>query len=251
MIIGFFHPGSGLGNQLFRYLGTRVLAEDRGLKFGMIGTENFKGKSFMDLDMGEELNIPTHTEYPAGKLVADVDLPLWEENSIHYNPEINFVPDNTIIDGEFQDEKYFGHRLADLRVWLRTEVLQLPEDMCVINFRGGEFALFPELFLSKDYWDKGIAIMKGKNSNMKFEVHTDDPDLAKQFFPDYECIHDISLNWRSIRYAKNLIIANSSFPILPSLLNEDAHVIAPRYWARPHSNEWSMPQNYYRKFQYI
>lgn len=249
MIIGLWHPGSGLGNQLHRYVMARILARDKGYDFGMIGS--FKGKDFMKLS-NSDVNLPYTVENPAGKIIVESDLPLWEEGTNYYNPEINFVEDNTIIDGEFQDDKYFSHWINDVRMWLGVEPLKMPDDLCVINFRGGEFTVFPDLFLTQNYWDKGIAIMKGINSDMRFEVHTDDPETAQKFFPDYKCIRDMALNWRSVRYAKYSIIANSSFPILPSLLNENSKLtIAPRYWARPNTGEWHMPQNYYRKFMYI
>ena len=35
MIVGTFWKGSGLGNQLHRYVMTRVLAADKGFEFGM------------------------------------------------------------------------------------------------------------------------------------------------------------------------------------------------------------------------
>jgi len=55
-----------------------------------------------------------------------------------------------------------------------------------------------------------------------------------------------------IRHAKNLIIANSSFYILPALLNRRAEeVIAPKYWARRNTGVWATRQNFYRKFTYI
>jgi hypothetical protein len=94
--------------------------------------------------------------------------------------------------------------------------------------------------------------MKALKPHMRFEVHTDDIEEAKKFFPDYPITHDIGLNWRSIRYAKYLILANSSFAILPALLNLDVQkVIAPRYWARRNVKVWALPQNYYKKFNYI
>ena len=43
MIAGIIHNGSGLGNQLHRYIMTRVLAMDKNLDWGFIGKENFKG----------------------------------------------------------------------------------------------------------------------------------------------------------------------------------------------------------------
>ena len=57
MISGIFHKGSGLGNQLHRYVATRVLALDKGYKFSMVAPTNFKGESFMKLDMGIKADI--------------------------------------------------------------------------------------------------------------------------------------------------------------------------------------------------
>ena len=256
MIYGFTHPGSGLGNSLHRYIAMRVLALDKGYEWGVIGSENFKGKSFMNLDMGiQDKDWDYKVEYPAGKIVVNNNFPLWEEKTPFYNPEFNFIEDNTIIDGEFQDERYFGHRLNEVDEWLNAEALKISNRKCIIGFRGGEFALFPELFLTKEYWDEAIKLMKQKCHYLEFEVHTDDVELAQQFFPGYECIHDIGLNWRSVRNARYAIIANSSFYILPRLLKHhgdaEAVTIAPRFWARRNTKEWSMPQNFYKKFTYI
>lgn len=247
MIAGIFHEGSGLGNQLHRYVMTRVLALDKGYEWGMLSPENFKGSSFMDLDMGKPYNpLADYRSFQEKKVV---------ENNIDirgYDPEINFVEDNTIIDGEFQDERYFEHRLSEIREWLKVEPLEMPDDVCVINFRGGEYTLFPDLFLSREYWGEAILRILEAYPLMRFEVHTDDIETAKSYFPTYPIFKDIGLNWRSIRYAKHLILSNSSFAILPALLNENVkEVIAPRYWARHNTKTWSLPQNYYKKFTYI
>lgn len=254
MIAGYFHEGSGLGNQLHRYVATRVLAADKGYDFGMINPETFKGGSFMNLDIGvlmhtreQKLNQIKHLYNEKKVKENDVDIR-------GYDPEINFVQDNTLIDGEFQDPRYFEHRLGEVRLWLEVQPLFMRADVCVIGFRGGEYKLFPDLFLPQEWWDTNIQAMRMINPNMKFEVHTDDPETAKQFFPDFKIIHDISVNWRSIRYAKYAIIANSSFYILPRLLKhwEDEHTMtmAPRYWARHNTSVWALPQNYYKQFLY-
>lgn len=276
MIAGIFHKGSGLGNQLHRYVATRVLATDKGFDFGMVAPDNFKGRSFMKLDMGIETTLAYTTEDGTGKVIPIMTNPkgmkptLWEEKTSYYNPEFNFVHDFTIIDGEFQSEQYFGHRMKEIDEWLKVEPIDIPDDVCVIGFRGGEFAVFPELFLTPDYWAEGIKKMLEINPNMKFEVHTDDEKLAKVYWPDFKVIHDIGVNWRSMRYAKYAIIANSSFYILPRLLKRASEkwrrldfnkndrrekksiiTIAPRYWARRNTGEWSRPDNFYRAFQYI
>lgn len=246
MIAGIFHQGSGLGNQLHRYVATRVLALDKGYKWGMENPELFKGASFMKiewkLDPGSTY-VWDHTFQEKKVVENGVDIR-------SYDPEINFVQDNTIIDGEFQDPRYFEHRMGEVNEWLKVEPIEVPDDVCVIGFRGGEFYVFPELGLPKEYFEDGIKRMLEINPKMKFEVHTDDEVLAKQFFPDFKVIHDIGINWRSMRHVKHAIIANSSFYILPRLLSGGI-TIAPRYWARRNTGVWALPQNYYKQFKYI
>lgn len=258
MIAGIFHQGSGLGNQLHRYVATRVLARDKGYDFGMFCTEDgsgkelgFKGMSFMKLDMGQNpTEVPEWTEWNEKKVM---------ENGVDirgYDPEINFVNDNTIIDGEFQDLRYFSHRMREIEDWLKVEPLDVSDDTCVIGFRGGEYKAIPDLYLPHSYYQQAIDRMKERGIN-KFEVHTDDTEEAGRFFSylGVSIIHDIGINWRSMRYAKNAIIANSSFFILPRLIqhwgNGQALTIAPRYWARHNTKTWALPQNYYEAFSYI
>lgn len=255
MISGIFHPGSGLGNMLHRYVAVRVLTLDKNYHFGMVAPENFKGKDFMNLDMGRGGNSALKdfkVEYPAGKIVFPKGY-VWEEWDKHcYDPDINFVKEMTIIDGNFEDPRYFEHHLPEIREWLKTEELHISNGICVINFRGGEYQYVPELFLPLSYWQEAVSLMEKKHSGVQFEVHTDDPELAKKFFPNFPIIHDIGLNWRSIRYARHLILSNSSFAVLPALLNENVQeIIAPKYWNRYNVKEWAYPQNYYKAFTYI
>lgn len=248
MISGIFHQGSGLGDQLFRYITVRTLAEKKEYEFGMVNPDSFKGASFMKLAPVKYINDEKMNEWNE-KDVGDS-----EGNDIRsYDPEINFVQDNTIIDGSFEDEKYWVHNLDNIRNWLAVEPLEMPDDLCVIGFRGGEYYTNPELGLPKEYYDEAIVRMQLKYPFIRFEVHTDDVVSAQQFFPNFECIHDIGLNWRSVRYAKHLIIANSAFYILPSLLGEATEVIAPRYWARRNIKIWARPACYYSddRFLYI
>jgi hypothetical protein len=271
MILGILHKGSGIGDQLFSYIATRVRAADLGVDFGFVGKEFFKGASFMNLDWGIDPNTSGrtfgyHIEEPSGKLVFD-----WEPNKVlihelnkpYFDPEFKFISDGSVIDGYgAQDIRYFEHRLDEIREWLRTEHLFIHPDTCIINFRGGEYRAISDLFLPREYWDKAVKTMKEKNSRIEFEVHTDDPITAREFFPQFKIIdnrmitqdkqyENISLNWRSIRYARNVIISNSGFPIIPLLLNKEVNVIAPHYWAGRNVGEWRRPGNYYSKFQYV
>ena len=256
MIYGIFYQSSGLGNQLARYIATRVLALDKGYDWSMFYVPNdyskdkyFKGSGFMKL-LEERIQLaPAFGE----NIYNRFEEKKVRENGVDissYDPEFNFIKDNTVIDGEFQDEKYWAHREKEVDEWLKVELLDVPDDLCVIGFRGGEFAVYPDLFLTPEYWQEGIKMMREINPNMRFQVHTDDKPLAQQFFPDFEAIHDIGINWRSMRYAKYAIIANSSFFILPRWLSKGL-TIAPRFWGRRNVGVWSMNQNYYKRFLHI
>lgn len=233
MIAGIFHSGSGLGNQLFRFVGSRVLALDSGEEHGMVAPKLFKGAEFMELPI-KLANLPYGVQLNTGKTLV-------------YDSK-----DITIVDAEFQSELDFSHRLGEVREWLKVEPLYIPDDLCVISHRGGEYTIYPDLYLTNEYWDKAIKMMRDINPNMRFEVQTDDVASAKLQFPGFRIVHDIAHNWRSIRYAPYLIVGNSSFSILPSLLNENMEkIIAPKFHAGHNKGYWQEPQNQYKKYTYV
>jgi len=233
------HKGSGLGNQLFRYVGTKIIAMEKGEPHTMIAPELFKGKDFLKLDI--EPNVIKYTiKEPSGEVVPE-----------SYEG---------VLDGEFQNEKDFYPHIDKVREWLWTKPLYDPYEesehphtpLCVINFRGGEYVGVPELFLPQEYWDKALDMMWEMEPEMEYLVVTDDPITARKFFPDYTISHD-EHDWRMIRNADYLILSNSSFAILPAYLNEnEPYIVAPKYWARYNTREWLNTDNStYSKFTYI
>lgn len=250
MIAGIFHEGSGLGNQLHRYVAVRCLAKDLGVPFGMVNPHLFKGHTFIKLDMGT-LPYPSKMAYFQEKRVnhdrggEGIDVR-------DYDFDIQKVKDNTLIEGEFQDERYWIKHEKELNLWLQTDTLEVNKNMCVINFRGGEYKYFPDLYLTKDYWDKAVNRMKKINPKMFFQVRTDDVYEAQKFFPDFPVLHEMATDWLLLRYAKYIILSNSSFGILPAWLNKNARaIIAPKYWARRNIKIWSMKQNRYTRFTHL
>lgn len=249
MVYGLLHPGSGLGDQLFSYILTRVTARRLKTKFGFIG--DFKGKEFMQLDMGDQVFLKHYVDYPAGKIIIAEPHKLYEVKTHYFDPESQFIEEDTVIDGCLaQDTKYFEN--APLDTWLKVEPKEMPDNLCILNLRGGEFKFVPDLFLPKSYWEEAIKRMLEIMPDMEFQVHTDDLDLAEQYFPKYIAVKNIGENWRSVRFAKYSVVSNSAFGIIPSLLNTKSEMtIAPKYWGRRNRGFWSMPANYYSKFIYI
>lgn len=255
MIIGILHKGSGLGDQLFSYIATRVRAADLEVPFGFVGKEFWKGKGWMDLDFGKEVDTDIYAyfiEQPSGKLTFHSNHKVFELNKSYYDPEFNFIPDGSVIDGYgAQDIRYFEHRLDEVREWLKVEPLDMPDDLCVLNIRGTEYRTVKELFLPKSYWDKCIEKMKKVNSKMKFVIHTEDLALAHDWFPEYQAIHSLELNWKNVRFAKYLVLSNSAFGVIPALIGSAKTILSPRYWAGYNTRVWNRPNNFYKRFTYI
>lgn len=255
MISTPFYKGQGLGNQLANYVTLRAIALDKGYDFGIQSPENFKGASFMNLDMGlPVLNGITTVEGATPEKLPDGITQYYREEMIgngYYDPKIFDIEDGTLIHGNLQGEKYFEKNKDKIDEWLKVEPMNLSDDVCVINFRGGEYKYVEDFFLPKSYWGNAINIMLERNPNMLFEVHTDDQFTAQKFFPEYPIIQNIEFNWRSVRYAKNIILSNSSFGWFPAWLNDDSYVIAPKFWGRHNKGFWFLEQNKTEKFNYI
>lgn len=242
MIAGIFHEGSGLGNQLARYVFTRVRALDMGVDFGMVHPRNFKGFDFIGPWLGKPVEgIVREFQEKRVDDLSGVDIR-------PYDPRTREIKDNTVVDGEFQDERYFLHRLPEINKWLEVEPLEVKE--CVLAFRGGEFTLYPDLYLPEKYWRDAMDNMRKIDPDMKFRVVTDDFITANEMFPDLEVSHEIGHDWRSIRYAPYLILSNSSFGIFPAHLGDAKKIIAPLHFARHNTGVWALPQNCYSRFTY-
>lgn len=262
MISTPFYNGQGLGNQLANYVTVRTLALDKGFDFGVQFPERFKGAHFMNLDMGKLVTGGiTTTEGATPEKLPDGFKHYYREAFIDngdYDLDVIRVQDNTLIHGNLQGVKYFQNRKDEIREWLKVEPLEMPEDVCVINFRGGEYKYVKDFFLPHSYWRRCIEMMLEINPDMKFEVHTDDVEEATLFFPNsifkkpFSIIHDIAINWRALRYCHYAILSNSSFAIIPVWLNENVKkVIAPWGMGRYNTGEWLLKQNYVPEWTWI
>ena len=131
----------------------------------------------------------------------------------------------------------------------------LDENLCVINFRGGEYKNVLNLIPRKQYWLDSINQMLQINPQMKFVIVTDYPNCAKGYIGNYPCYHlDIGFDFYMVNNAKYLIIANSSFSWWASWLNTKSNlIIAPLYWAKHNVSNgyWSLGDSYTRFFSYM
>lgn len=270
MIVTEIYNGQGLGNQLACYVTTRVVAKDKGFEFGIKSPEKFKCLDFMDLDLGKSVvggTIP-YEGAPPTTLPNGIEHYFRERDVRHPNgsdiriddPLLEEIKDNTKIDGVFQSENRIIHRKEEIKQWLKIRPEKdcyefASDDICVLNFRGGEYASVAQFHLPKTYWVHTISRMLEINPNFRFIVITDDVLRASQYFPNFEVYHfDIAKDFSIIKNAHYLILSNSSFPYFATLMNENVkYILAPKYWGRYNISDgyWHCGYNIFRNHNYL
>jgi hypothetical protein len=253
-----------ISDQLFRLAICRTVAEKNGYKYGVnkiTSHDYFGGKEqmifFKDINYGEE----NHMQY--GEILPDTDN-IWEEKREphgHYTyhpfqPDIFNITPNTHItiycgqDANYLDKekcaKWYAVKdevIKESKRLLESANIKLDDDTCIVSARGGEYRGVPSLFLTHNYWDRAIKIMRDKNPNMKFICLTEDPEFYKSFF-DFPVLHfSCHTDWWAINNCKNAIVANSGFNMFPIWLNtNNPFVIAPYLWANHNvgaEEEWA------------
>ena len=262
MLITEFYHGQGLGNQLACYVTTRVIALDRGFEFGVMHPERFKGADFMSLDFGGLVVGGAGPEGgPPVKLPIGIKNYVRERSLVHPVANVDIrdcdyslreILDNTKLDGLLQGEQYILHRKKEIAGWLQTknfpEVEKLcASDVCIINFRGGEYLAVNDFHLKEKYWNDAIEQMRAVNPAMRFIVITDDITSARKVFPRFQVYHfSIGGDYFAINNASYLILSNSSFAWFPAWLNTKLKFcIAPKYWGRHNVSDgyWSLRSN--------
>lgn len=212
----------------------------------------------MNLDFGERVNGKSSAK-PSALLPPGIDYYVSEFRSVEpgsgvdvtrFDPLIMNVSDRSKIEGNFQSEDYIRHRKLEITKWFQsTFTVDVPEDVCVITFRGGEYKFHPDLMLSREYYESGMKAVLDVDARVKFLVVTDDPKLAQEYFGDIEIyshrrmrlphqfrVHPssraIGHDFTRLQRARYLILSNSSFSWWGAWTNLDAaFVVAPKYWA--------------------
>ena len=270
MVVTEIYKGQGLGNQLWCYVVTRVIAKEKGYDFGIKNPKNFKCLDFMDLDFGKDVVGGTGPEGgPPETLPEGIKYYYLEKRTNHpktgedirdHDRHLMNVLNETKIDGIMQDEQYIIKHKEDVCKWLTVKKEfecfdYASDDICVINFRGGEFMGVKNLFLPQKYWDYAVREMKKINPKFTFVVITEDVKTAKKFFPDFDVFHfSVSKDYAVIKNAHYLIMSNSTFAWFPAWTSKTLKfAIAPKYWASYNVSDgyWSCGYNLTSGWSYL
>ena len=268
-----------LGNHMWQYAVCRTIAEHKGYEWGINSSpthDYFNGDNqmkFMNIDFGKPVEGITkefHERWINIHHIDSVNVTVLDKRLYDIEDNTIMLGDNGAFGGLFQSEDYIIDRRSDVLKWftinddykkkyddqLSDMGISLDDDLCVINFRGGEYTGLYNVLLRREYWRDSINHMLKNNSNMKFLVITDDINLSKTFMPfDIPTVHvDVGFDFYVVNQAKWLIISNSSFGWWAAWLNTKCkEIIAPKYWARHNVScgYWATGDSYTRRFSYM
>ena len=254
MLATEFLHGQGLGNQLFAYVTTRVIARRLGYDFGIKGLQsagdsrvNKKGFYFMNLDYGKEVpdNLETYFEYRHA-----IHTDEWLHTDIRLtDKDLLSIPDNHIIYGNLQSEDYFYDELDLVKEWLKVRIMYEHDEtngknICVLNFRGGDMVGNPGAFVPRSYWKNAMEHMSLYNPDMEYCIVTDDIESANRMLPGIPAYHvDVAWDYVAIKNARNVICTTSTFSCFPLWTSKNLEMcIAPKYWFHHNLSQgwWSL-----------
>jgi Glycosyl transferase family 11 len=225
-----FEPGyfGFLGNQMFQYAAMRSLAEHH--KTHAVWPN---GKT-PDLRRWFRLEAVDYSQ----AVYALPPLAKYTETGFAFDEFFFHLPDNLILSGYFQSEKYFAH----ISHIIRREFVSLPrpqpQEAVSIHVRRGDYLSFPDHHppCSLQYYREAMEWFP----QAEFLVFSDDPGwcLANLKAPNVRIVtgqdpvQDMQL---MSACTKGHIIANSSFSWWGAWLdaNPDKVVIAPKAWFGP------------------
>lgn len=268
-----------LGNHMWQYAVCRSVAEKLGYEWGINSSpthdyhQGMNQMYFMNVDFGKPVEKITNQFYEKWTSIERNGRVI---NVTGYDPKIYEIPDGTILLGDngakgglFQTHRYFESK-EKVNSWFKIDSeyenkyekkieelgYKLDDNLCVINFRGGEYRSIPHVVCRKEYWADSINHMKSINPSMNFLIVSDDIPFAKSYMPfDIPAIHeDIGFDFYVVNKAKWLIISNSSFGWWAAYLNNDAKkIIAPKYFSCHNFSDgfWCLGESYTPGFYFM
>ena len=132
MIITELYNGQGLGNQLWCYVVTRVSADINGYDFGLMSTDKFKGKEFIDLDFGKPVIGGSGPEGGPPTFLPESITNYYKEKMTRHPNGIDItkfdagvfsVSDNTKLEGNLQSSEYiepYRDKIKELEEQIET-----------------------------------------------------------------------------------------------------------------------------------
>ena len=267
-----FHLVGGLGNQMFQYAAAKSLSIKRGIPFKVFYQD-------VDKNLGRKYNLDIfRLSIDLANKNADIfsrrfmRLKSKIQNCLGFKGDNHFIfermdfvfdktffniPDNSIIYGFWQSEKYFIDIVKELREDFQIKLPPTGENFKIFNqinndaksvslhIRRGDYVKFEKTnkihgICTMDYYLNAIELISSKIGQPSFYIFSDDMNWVKDNFKipyktifvdinnEQQCHEDLRL----MSICKHNIIANSSFSWWGAWLNSNSCkiIISPIKW---------------------
>jgi hypothetical protein len=243
-MIGFNNLGrmGRLANQMFQYASLKGIARHRGYDF-MISYHH----DFMDDGIGNMLRTELFDSFDLDVRTGIYEAPTIAERQFNFDQELfDKCPDNVVLQGYFQTEKYFKHIEDEIRkdFTFKDAILNPCKEMIwqldfpiALHVRRTDYVInsanHPPCTL--EYYENALNYF---DDDRQVVVFSDDPAWCKEqdlFGGDRFMIsenEDNRLDLCLMSLCSDFIIANSTFSWWGAWLSDvkDKKVIAPRQW---------------------
>ena len=243
-MIGFNALGrmGRLANQMFQYASLKGIARRHGYDY-MISYH----QDVVDDGIGNMLRTELFDSFDLKVRTGIYEAPILGERHFHFDQELfDKCPDNVVLQGYFQTDKYFKHIEDELRedFTFKDDILNPCKEMMwqmdfpiALHIRRGDYVINSanHPLCSLEYYENALNHF---DDDREVIVFSDDPAWCKEqelFSDDRFMIsenEDNRIDLCLMSLCSDFIIANSSFSWWGAWIsaNKDKKVIAPRQW---------------------
>lgn len=224
-----------VGNQLFQYVYSRLLAEKNGFSMG----GGFPVSScMMMVEPYPDVCFPSYSGVELKDMFWYNQTPKYLEQYLH---ELFPGEERFITDGYWQDPRYYAPYRCRIRSWFSfPDVDWRPElDAIVAHVRLGDYVSLKTV-VAPQWISKVLYTVGYRPQRQKLYIVTDEPDSPyfdklKQYRPEIVS-RSVEEDWNFIRAAKRIICGNSSFSWWAAYLSDADYVYSFPSWMR--NNPW-------------
>jgi len=170
------------GNHMWQYSVCRAVAEKLGFEWGINPTPShdyYGGMNqmyFMDVDFGKEVTgdfTEFHERWITYHHYDNVNITMFDPRVYGISDNTKLIGDNGALGGIYQCEDYLIEKKPDILNWFKIKreyinkyekklndlSIVLDDNLCILNFRGGEYQNIPNVILRREYWRDSINHM--------------------------------------------------------------------------------------------
>lgn len=234
-----------MGNHLFIYAFTRIVAEHRGYEWGIVnGKEHSDPNPILHRPYWYVDNI-LHCDFEYIEnhtflnVYTDINDGCGYNKNLFKKHNISSINNDTLLKGIFQSKDVVEN--INTNWFVINTIINIPQisydDTCIIHYRGLDYHThFEKRGMNKDfvlYFKEAIELMNSMcGKRMRYLVITDDISRAKQFITADDYMSNSSeIDFSVIYNAKYIIMPVSTFSWWASFLSKNREIcIAPSGW---------------------